>query len=298
MPLPSLPLTFANLQGLVKQEDADELLWSLLNEKWRRRPPYGANSLRGYWSALAILMRFMRQNADESAFDFQSYKKWLTTQGFVPSTVDKRLAQARFLLTEICGQSPSTCVVYRSAISDVTTPPYTDTQIESLLQHAYFEERIVIILALEAGLNVNEIARIRREDVDFEEDLLRLRSANPTKGTDNAVTVTEVSLSPLLKAELQRWFARTPNQQTHVAANISQAYINKAFQGVCLRAGVSCRGLKGLRVTAGARAYRETGDLQVVMQRLRLKTRQQAKAYASAAYLLSTESNENKEGTQ
>ena len=91
-----------------------------------------------------------------------------------------------------------------------------------------------------------------------------------------------------LESELRKWIAwsATKDRPPHLVANASQPYISGLIRKSCQQAGVLERGLRGLRVTAGARAFRESPDLNVVMARLRLKTQQQATACANVVALL------------
>lgn len=283
----ALPLNVQELRQAAQQH-MDEELWASLSTHAFCVDRYSPNSLRSYRAALELLLRFLRHDTTEQNFAFAHYKRWLQQQGFASSTVDKRLAQTRLLLTELCGYSPQLLSISRSSLDELNSVPYTDAEIEQLLLHSLPEERIIIVLALEAALTVKEISQLERGDVQLEERVLLLRTPNHVPDGEPLRVGDSVSISPFLLAELQRWFALTPSR-TQVVANTSQTYINAAVRQACARAGIPARGLRSLRVTAGARAYRESGSLQVVMSRLRLKTVQQAQAYARATADLQSE---------
>jgi hypothetical protein len=287
-----LPLTREALHQAAVRGQEEEVWQQILQVLVERR--YRPNSLRTYRTALALLMDYLRTEHRGGEFAFGAFGQWLHQRGYQPATVNKRLAQARVLLRELLGRNPQPLSLPRTAVQELTSLPYSDTEVERLLNHARIEERVIVVLALEAGLTVKDIAHLKRADVHFEAPPVLLLQPQGSAGEDSATSQARpvsATLSPLLRDELQEWFARTPSVPAHepVIASPSQATINAWMRDLCRRADVPYRGLRGLRVTTGARAYRDTGSLQVVIDRLRLKTVQQARAYARAVEFLQGE---------
>lgn len=289
--IPILPSTFYTgvVRDLALPLDTDELrhaaaqrwddqLWESLALTAFPKEHFSPNSLRGYRAALGLLLAFLRDA--EQPFTYSAFTAWLQRQEYTEATISKRLTQTRLLMAKLCKSPPQPLPHTRSAPNELGTRPYTDREVALLLKNCLPEEEIIILLALEAALTTQEISMLRYEDVDLHDAYVHLRT-----GSNSPVTV---GMSHELKVALEKCFARAPQKRkhAHVAANTSQSYISKRVRDACQRAGVPALGLRGLRVTAGVRAFRETGDLRTVMQRLRLKSLQQAQAYAKAAALL------------
>lgn len=285
----TIPLTKEALRhAALERQDAE--LWRQLTLHVFTEPEYQPNSLRTYRTALTLVMTYLRSPAPEHGFDFRDFQRWLAERGYQPATVSKRLAQTRVLLKALLGETLR-LTLPRSSAQELTSLPYTDAEVQRLRVHAHVEERLLLMLVLEAGLTAKDMTNLRRSDIKLGPYPVLLlwpqgRPAGSHEPEDKRGIA--VPLSPLLSAELQRWFARAPvmGQRDQVIPNPSQDTINARLRDLCRRADVPCRGLRGLRVTAGARAYRESGSLQMVMARLRLKTVQQAQAYARTAAAL------------
>ena len=286
----SYPLTIGGLrQAALRHRDAE--IWQHLDAEFKRQD-YRPNSVRTYRTGFRLVMDYSRSEPRDGDFDFRAFRVWLQQQGYRPTTVDVRLAQARVLLRALLRRLPEPIALPRPSGRELTSLPYTDAEVEKLLTCAHIEERVLVLLVLEAALTVKDIVALKRSDIEFEpRPVLTLWPKGRSKEGHESSMWVPVRLSPLLDAELQRWFARTPKMEA-VIPNPSQDTINAKMRNLCRRAGVPCRGLRGLRVTAGVRAYRETGSLQVVMARLRLRTVQQAQAYARAAATLHCETGE------
>ena len=282
----ALPLDADELRHAAAQK-WDDQLWAALATTAFPKEHFSPNSLRGYRAALGLLLSFLRDA--EEPFTYKTFTAWLQRKEYAEATIGKRLVQARVLMAALCKFPSQSLPLVRSAPNELSTRPYTEHEVALLLQHCLPEEEIIILLALEAALTAQEISKLRCEDVDLPNGCLRLRTMSNSH--------VSVGVSRELKTALEKCFARAPHKRKHfhVVANTSQSYINKRVRDACQRAGVPALGLRGLRVTAGVRAFRETGDLRTVMQRLRLKSLQQAQAYAKAAAVLDQKTSEKSE---
>lgn len=225
------------------------------------------------------------------------YEQWMTEKPYHKETVRKRLSTANVLLRLLVGHSQRTTRTrtrHHMAVQRLSTRPYTDGEVSRLLAAATPDETVIVLLALEAALTVTEIGALKWADVHLKsgkDSFLRLpmtRKAPPNleETLDQAPSerprYCEIPLSLSLEEALKNWRSQSGKvgKEQPVTVRTSQTHLSGKFRGLCQRAGVPVLGLRGLRVTAGARAFNENNKLWAVRFALRLNSQQQMQEYA------------------
>lgn len=156
---------------------------------------------------------------------------------------------------------------------------YTEVELIELQAAARDQqESVLLLLGAHAGLRVSEMVALKWADVDLGAGELTVRAG---KGNKTA----KVDVTPKLAAALHA-YARTmetgERPREHVLELRSQFGVFNRLQKLCLRAGVTFKGVHALRHSAGTRLYRQTGDLGQVQDHLRHATLDMARHYAKS----------------
>ena len=77
---------------------------------------------------------------------------------------------------------------------------FTLTEVKEILELATGKEKLMLSVIYGGGLRVNELTRLRVQDIDFEQNLLVIRDA---KGNKDRMTLLSEKVAPVLKAHLQ-----------------------------------------------------------------------------------------------
>lgn len=257
-----------------------EVLGQHLAESGKAPSPH---TLRSYRTGLELYLTFLHEGRGHLADPphLQEFVHWLEAHHVSPATARSRVVAVRHLLAALASagaleRAPSTNVVIRADPKATRTPAYTEAEVERLLTSSLPEERLILLLALEGGLTTGEIAALRREHLRLEAAPPHLVMRTP-EGKEERVELTD----PLLW-ELHRWLLATPGRAGAVTAGATQPYLDDKMRQLCQRAGVIPRGLRGLRVTAGARLYKATGSVHELRRFLRLSRRAQTALYTDA----------------
>ena len=257
-----------------------------------RGETYSAHSMRTFRSGLQHFLTFLAESSHAEPTEPYHFTEWLKHRNMRPATVRRHSLTAQKLLYILCGPqvtSPASSFPARQG-SAIQTLPYTLSEVDRLLQFADPEERVIVLLALDAGLTVGEIVSIQRQNVADFLDQMTIPPVLTLLGRhDTNEQRVGVALSGRLVEALGVWLSKPTQTLTSLLAGSSQAYANARFRSLCSRVELPCKGLRGLRVTGGALVYRETRNIDEVLKFLRLKSRQQADAYAYAASLLEPE---------
>lgn len=149
--------------------------------------------------------------------------------------------------------------------------PYTIKEIKQLLRGANARQRVLILLGVDGGLRLAEMASLSWKGVDSDRNLLKFVG----KGRKNAkVTVTSRvinSLEAVKDGKAERVF------------NISHRRLQQIFTARCEEVGVNPRGIHNLRHSCGTRLYELTKDLLVVKRHLRHSSTVTSEIYAHLA---------------
>lgn len=261
-------------------------LWEVFHGHLTKKRTLSAHTLRAYRTGLTTYLRHLSEEGHPLSAPpaLQTYADWLKDKEVAAATARSRLNVATQFLKvlrqlDALSAPPSLTVTLGALRPTQSTGAYTAAEVHSLLAHAHPEERIILQLVLEAGLTTGEIAALRREHVVLNDPLPYLVIQTEEEARQR------VDLTPRLQQELNRWFSSTPvlPPSSPVTVGATQPYLDYTVKALCGRAGVPYKGLRALRVTAGARRYRETGDAHAVRSFLRLGPRVQISPYAEAA---------------
>lgn len=277
----------AHLRELVQHAGASRVWAEAVRP--RLAPHYRPATLLMYRKVFEQLMSLSLESPLEEAELLRLYRQWLHEHGYQPSTVRQRLIMADRLLFYVTGQRSRHLPSVISGLSpSKVTQPYTEAEVTTLLERATSEQRVIVLLVLETALTVREIAILQWADIQFSASPWSSRLTLRRSDDQGEVPQVSVRLSPLLDSILQDWleYCRDRGLALHVLRRHSPRHITGVFRQLCEHAGVACLGLTALRVTAGARVFRDSGSLTTVASHLRLKSVASAEPYARAAALL------------
>lgn len=158
---------------------------------------------------------------------------------------------------------------------------YSDHEIAQLFARTRgLEERVMLLLGADAGLRVSEMLGLRWTDVDLVNAEITIRGG---KGGKTASVILSPRLAEILgayKREAEAHAAVSVRDRPTVLQLRTQYGVYNRLRRLCLRAGVSFKGVHALRHSAGTRLYRQTGDLGLVQDHLRHATLDMARRYA------------------
>ncbi len=205
-----------------------------------------------------------------------------------PATVGLRVAAARALYDALAWAGATESDPFRHVrlgrsapdLGDTATARvYTEYEMNELLAAAKdAHERVMLLLGAHGGLRVSEMVRLRWDDIDLRSATLLVREGKGGKAA-------EVVLSPRLAAELARYARQVQadpatRHREEVLELRSQYGVYNRLRRLCLRAGITFKGVHALRHAAGTRLYRQSGDLGLVQDHLRHATLDMARRYA------------------
>lgn len=161
--------------------------------------------------------------------------------------------------------------------------PYTDDEVEALLDNAEDAEKVMVLLGAHAGLRIGEMADLRWTDLDLDRNRLRVRSGKGGKAATVSVTKRlRDALSELMLAKSAGEHEKNRQRDSGYVLPWAADHARKRFRKICALAGVDYKsaGVHGLRHGAGTRYYKQTGDLGRVAAHLRHADIQTTRIYA------------------
>ena len=282
-------------RAVVAARDYDlEGLWVVVEARLVLQGRAGARvsprTLESYRQGLSALLRWaqpagvslLRPRPDEGS----AYARWLEGQQYSPSTVNVRLAAARSVYAALrwAGATEASPFSDVRGASDPTPrwekrAPYTNAEIDTLLNHADPQERVYVLLGADCGLRNSEMSSLRRENVHLGGEQPRITVLG--KGGRRQ----SVGLSRRAEQALQLWLTATPDFGPWVLRLRSRSGIRDSLIRLCRRANVRYEGreVHGLRHTAGTRTYSETTDLLAVRDHLRHASTETSEIYVQYA---------------
>ncbi len=203
-----------------------------------------------------------------------------------PATLQVKLAAARTLYRALRWSGATEARPFEDvrAAKDPTPAwekrrPYTDEEVEKLLELAEPAERVVVLLGAHGGLRIGEMAELEWRDIDMGKRTLRVRSGKGGKAATVSLTGRLRDALVQLRAEPYE-----EHRQRDAALVLPWAadHARKRFRQLCERAGVDYQGagVHGLRHAAGTRYYQQTNDLGRVAAHLRHADIQTTRIYA------------------
>ncbi|MCW5819093.1 MAG: site-specific integrase [Trueperaceae bacterium] len=161
--------------------------------------------------------------------------------------------------------------------------PYSDDEVEALLEFADPAEKVVVLLGAHAGLRISEMTDLGWTDLDLERGQLRVRSGKGGKAATVSLTKRlRDALSDLRLVDMSGQNGKNRQRDSGLVLPWAADHARRRFKRVCALAGVeyASAGVHGLRHGAGTRYYRQTGDLGRVAAHLRHADIQTTRIYA------------------
>ncbi len=204
----------------------------------------------------------------------------LEETGRSASTIRVRLAAARMLYRALRWAGVTEVAPFEGVrpARDATAPwdkrqPYSENELERLLQNAETVDRALLLLGAHAGLRVSEATALEWRDVDLPSYMLTVRAG---KGGKAGRVVMSKSLVKVL-VDLKK--AGGTSGERPLPFGPTRA--RQRVEALSRRAGVPYRGVHALRHYAGTRAAREHGgNLEPVARHLRHSNLETSRIYA------------------
>lgn len=265
--------------------DADEL-WSLTRAYATLHGDAGAkgsgHTERAYERGVRDLVKawegenLARPDRDAAAL----YVRRLEEDGRSASTIRVRLAAARMLYRALRWAGVTETAPFEGVrpARDPTAPwdkrqPYSEEELNRLLQNAGPADRALLLLGAHAGLRVSEATALEWRDIDMPARVLVVRAGKGGK-------VGRVVMSRTLAEALDDLRAPEGAARDRPLA-FGPTRARQRMEVLSRRAGVPYRGVHALRHYSGTRAAREHGgNLEPVARHLRHSNIETARIYA------------------
>lgn len=275
-----MPYSPQHLQRLLEQGRYEEVFDQLLPEvsdKLSTRK----NVLSG-WRNYAYWL----SEAGESLVNFEAphikYVDWLKAQGVAPATLNSRLSQIRrlyALLLDLHLVRENPFLVARGENNRVheRRAVYSSEEVQRLLAHADAEERLLVLLATEAGLSGTEVRRLKYSDVLEGGNYLQIWRVRYRKNEFPAVQLVDCSRD--LQDALLKWFELSgsaplfgsvpPGHLFQVEGSVlrEDQLLAKLYQ-LCQKANVAYKPWRALKHVAGVERLRNLQGRRQVQQDL------------------------------
>lgn len=204
-----------------------------------------------------------------------------------PATLQVKLAAARAFYKALRWAGVTNAKPFENvSVAKDPTPawekrkPYSQREVERLLELAEPALCVMVLLGAHAGLRIGEMTELCWEDVDWNNQLILVRSGKGGKAG-------RVRMSGRLQASL-RELRSLPDKRygkRRVRSFVlpwGQGHARKRFRELCAQAGIAyeVKGVHGLRHGAGSRYYAQVKDLGRVAAHLRHSDIQTTRIYA------------------
>jgi integrase len=247
----------------------------------------GVKDLLNAWQG-ENLLRPGRDSGTEYIRTLETEANSRTGKPLNPSTVGKKKAAAQNLFKALrwAGVTEANPFDDVRVIADKTAKeekrkPYSEVQIERLLEQATLADKVLILLAAHAGLRISEVCSIHWQDISFDGATLRVTGKGGKRARVGLSERLLVFLESLKKEPARK--SRKPGEGYVLPFGDDQARIR--LKNLCIKAGVeySDKGFHGLRHSAGTRYYKQSKDLGRVAAHLRHENIQTTRIYAKLA---------------
>jgi integrase/recombinase XerC len=249
----------------------------------------GENLLRPSRDAGVIYMRRLENGAPAvSASDDPDHAT--ATAPLSASSLQVKLASARTLYKALRWAGATEARPFDDVrVGKDPTPawekrrPYSDGEVEALLEHARGAEALMVLLGAHAGLRIGEMADLRWNDIDYERSQLHVRSGKGGKAATVHLTKRlRDALRDYMRAQSCVQHEKNRQRDSGLVLPWAADHARKRFKRVCQLAGVEydSAGVHGLRHGAGTRYYKQTKDLGRVAAHLRHADIQTTRIYA------------------
>lgn len=154
-----------------------------------------------------------------------------------------------------------------------TPRPITATEAARLLETVNRRKtRMMIMLAMFAGLRAHEIAKVRGEDVDLDEQTIIVTGKG---GTTQMIPLHEKISAVAVSFPRQGWWFPSTTGASHVRRHA----VGNTVAAVMRRAGITDGGVHRLRHWYGTELSRQGVDLRVVQELMRHASIQSTQIY-------------------
>jgi integrase len=269
-----LPEDELRRRAVVACRDRDQLtLWSLTEAYFST---YGAaggrtspHTLRAYRQGIGQFLAFAGVSAVNllrPARDIgPSFLRSREAAGRSPGTVRLELAAVRLLFRALRWSGATMADPFADArpAREATAPwdkrqPYSEQEVQALLEAATPQTRALILFGAHAGLRVSEALLVTWGDLNVEAQTIRVRSG---KGGKARTVVMSRSLSQTVQG--------LPTcSRDALLFSITDMAVRKRLRVLCRQTGVPYRGYHAFRHYAGTKLYLANGNLEAVARHL------------------------------
>lgn len=193
-----------------------------------------SNTISMYQCYLSQMFDFY-QLEDVSILDVSMVQKYVVhmKQTYAPSTLNLIISAIRYFFDVVLETPLSRRQFPNIKYDPVEITVFTDEQIHLLLDTKDVRLRAFLLLGLDAGLRVGEVARLKVSDIDSKNMLLSIR--NSKRGKSRKVPLSNT----LLKALRKYWIIYTPDKDGYLFPSVysgsknpylNENYINRLFR--------------------------------------------------------------------
>jgi len=230
---------------------------------------------RGYTVRGDLIRYFGKKYIDEiTSYDIEQYKIYLLNkQTLSPKSINNQLSiLSKCLKTAIEWKLME--VLPKIKLLKVPPQKYTYLSIEeskSLLDTATGQWREMIILALNAGLRFGEIIGLKWENINFEENLLKV-TQTVVRDIETSPKSNKIRTVPLNKDLLQMFLGKEKTGkyifESNNGAPLQSCISIRTLHKICEEAGIKKIGWHALRHTFASRLAENNVSIVVVQQLL------------------------------
>ena len=193
-----------------------------------------SNTVNMYQYYLSQMFDF-HQLEDVSILDVSMAQKYVVhmKQTYAPSTLNLIISAIRYFF-DVVLETPLSRRQFPNILYDpVEITVFTEEQIHLLLDTKDVRLRVFLLLGLDAGLRVGEVARLKVSDIDSKNMLLYIRDSK--RGKSRKVPLSNALLNALRKY----WIVYRPDKNGYLFPSvnpgsknpyINQNYINELFR--------------------------------------------------------------------
>lgn len=209
--------------------------------------------------------------------EMQQYVAYLLHIGRTPATVQLKVMAATSLYRALSwagavDTDPFADIIIPKDLTPglVKRPPYTQDEVDTVIEKAGLQDRVLILLLCHAALRISEALTLTWDDIDVERRRIHIRQG---KGRKGRVVAMSTSMARALKA-FQKAAPETPadaRRTTPSRAIFSYSHTTTAryhLKKVFEAAGVKFRGFHPGRKFAGTRLLRQVKDIARVAEHL------------------------------
>jgi site-specific recombinase XerD len=208
--------------------DVQEKLTNQLVEYCKLRG-FSPRTIDTYTSVLHAYLTFLTKSSLKA--DHDSVKKYLLSLTLKPNSVRLHRAALASFFKHILNWPFSQNDIPLKKRPKTLPKAISKTHIQQMIYHTEnFKHQLIIKLLYSCGLRLAELQHLKREDIDFEQGIVTIRSGKGNK--DRHTTISQT-----LKTDLLKYYATHNFPTAYVLQGRKGKYSTKAIQQVILQAG-------------------------------------------------------------